>query len=499
MPRFPLRHHPHLYQINTYAWLEHLSSKLGRTIHLADVPNSEWDAIAEMGFDVVWLMGVWLRSLISIKLDQENQSHRAAYDEALPGWKPDDIIGSAYSVKAYEPDPQIGSWNDIDAARNALHKRKMALFLDFVGNHTALDHPWTHDHPEYYVQGSEQDLEKDPSSFYKIDSVKGPVYIARGRDPYFPAWSDVAQLNHFSSEMRAAQLAELKKIASHCDGVRCDMAMLQLNAIFERIWRTHIGDTKAPKNEFWTDAKATAPDLVLLAEAYWGTEGQLIELGFDFVYDKGLYDSVRDGKIDDIHWRISRPEEEQSHLARFLENHDEPRFAAVFGNDRLPAVATLMGTLPGMRFYQQGEELGIKLRTPIELRRIADQPIDPVRKEFFAKLFAATKDDAFHTGNMSIVSITRDNEPTEGNLFAYEWRSDKAWKLVVVNLSNSPAQGRLHLSGGIVPKTTYNLVDQLGGAKYVREGAEIAQLGLFVRRDAFQAHLLDITPITKRN
>lgn len=499
MPRFPLRRHPHLYQINTYVWLGRLSSKLGRPIHLRDVPDSEWDAIAQMGFDVVWLMGVWLRSPVSIKLNQDDQSHYAAWDEALPGWKPDDIIGSAYSVKAYEPDPQIGSWSDIDAARNALHKREMALCLDFVGNHTALDNPWTHDHPEYYVQGSQQDFEKDPSSFYKIDSVKGLVYIARGRDPYFPAWSDVAQLNHFSPEMRAAQLAGLKKLAGHCDGVRCDMAMLQLNAIFERIWRAHIGDTKVPTSEFWTDAKAAAPDLFLLAEAYWGTQGQLIELGFDFVYDKDLYDSVRDEKIDDIHWRISQPQDQQSHQARFLENHDEPRFAAVFDDDRLTAVATLMGTLPGMRFYQQGEELGIKLRTPIELRQIANQPIDPVRKEFFVKLFAATKDDAFHVGNMSIVSVARDNEPTEDNLFAYEWRSDKNWKLVVVNLSNAPAQGRLHLSGGIDAKTTYNLIDQLHGAKYVREGSEIVQLGLFVRRDAFGAHILDITPITKRN
>ena len=494
MPRFPLRRHPHLYQINTYAWLEHLSAKLGRTTQLADVPDSEWDAIAKMGFDIVWLMGVWQRSPISIRLNQESKSHYPAYNEALPGWQPEDIIGSPYSVKNYEPDPRIGSWNDIDVARKALHKRKMGLFLDFVGNHTALDHPWIHDHPDYYVQGSQQDFENNRSSFYKIDSVKGPVYIAFGRDPYFPPWSDVAQLNHFSPEMRAAQLVELKKIASHCDGVRCDMAMLQLNAIFERIWRSHIADTKAPSTEFWTEAKTAAPDLVLLAEAYWGTEGQLIDLGFDFVYDKGLYDSVRDGNIGDIHSRISQPQDQQSYLARFLENHDEPRFAAVFGNDRLPGVATLMGTLPGMRFYQQGEELGIKLRTPIELRRIADQAIDPVRKEFFAKLLAATKEDAFHAGNVTVVSVTRDNEPTEDNLFAYEWRTDKAWRLVVANLSNGPAQGRLHLNGGINAKTTYNLTDQLDGAKYVREGAEIAQLGLFVRRDAFQAHLFDITP-----
>lgn len=496
---FPLRPNPHLYEINAYQWLERLSQKLGRNIQLRDVPDSEWDAIAQMGFDIVWLMGVWRRSPISADLDQKNHAAYGAYSEALPGWTADDIIGSAYSVRGYEPDPRIGTWDDIDRARQKLHDRKAALFLDFVGNHTALDHPWVTDHPEYYVQGSPQDAEKSPSDYYKAHSKKGAIYIALGKDPYFPAWDDVAQLNHFSLEMRAAQLAELKKIASHCDGVRCDMAMLQLNEIFEKIWRPQIGDTKPPTNEFWTDARAAAPNLVLLGEAYWGTEDRLIELGLNFVYDKGLYDSVRDGKIGDIHWRLSRPFDQQTHLARFLENHDEPRFAA-FSNNRLVAVAILMGTLPGMRFYQQGEEMGIKLRAPIELRRIAEQPVDPVRKEFFAKLFSATRDDVFHLGQWSAISVTRDNEPTEGNLFVCEWRSDKSWKVIACNLSGAPAQGRIHLKGGIDPKIDYNFTDELDGTQYMRHGAEIAGEGLFVRRDAFEAHLFNVAPLpAKRN
>ena len=499
MPRFPLRTHPHLYQINACVWLDRLSSKLGRSIRLADVPDSEWDAIAQMGFNIVWLMGVWQRSPISRKLDQQTQSQHAAYAAALPNWTPEDIIGSPYSVKQYEPDPRIGAWSDIDLARNKLRERKMALFLDFVGNHTALDHPWTREHPEYYIQVSQTDFEKDPSSYCKIDSAKGPLYLALGKDPYFPAWDDVVQLNHFSPEMRASQLAELKKIASHCDGVRCDMAMLELNEIFEKIWRPRIGNIKPPDTEFWTAARAAVPDLILLAEAYWGTETRLIELGLDFVYDKGLYDSVREGKLGDVHSRISQPAERQSHLARFLENHDEPRFAEVFGNDRFPAPATIMGTLPGMRFYQQGEELGIKLRTPIELRRIADQSIDPARKQFFARLLAATQDGAFHEGQWRALSVTRDNEPTEDNLFAYEWRSANSWKLVVANLSSAPAQGRLHFEGLIDTKSAYNFNDQLDGAQYLRQGAEIAQQGLFIRRDAFQAHLFDVTPAAKRN
>jgi hypothetical protein len=491
MPPFPLRSNPHLYQINTYVWLEGLSSKLGRFIRLSTVPDSEWDAIAAMGFDAVWLMGVWQRSPISRKIEQDNSAARTNYAEALPGWTATDIIGSPYSVKQYEPDARIGSWKDIDAARAKLQQRKMALFLDFVGNHTALDHPWTQDHPEYYMQGSKQNFDDDPSSFYKCNSAAGTVYLAEGKDPYFPPWHDVAQLNHFSPQMRVAQLAELRKIFGHCDGVRCDMAMLQLNDIFERIWRPFLANAKAPAKEFWTEARLAAPDLVLLAEAYWGTEGRLIDLGFNFAYDKGLYDSVRDGSIGDVRWRLSGTQEQQSHFARFLENHDEPRFAAVFGDDRFKAAATLMGTLPGMRFYQQGEELGIKLRTPAELRTVVEQPIDPARKGFFAKLFAATRDDAFHTGQWTPLSVTPDTDETAANLFIYQWRSQRAWKLIVVNLSAAASQGRVHLIGAETDRD-YNFVDELDGALYARHGNEIAQQGLYVRREAYEAHVFDV-------
>src|SRR5690348_2045018 len=92
MTSFSLRPHPHLYQINAYVWLEALSSKLGRTILLADVPDAEWDAIAAMGFDIVWLMGLWRRSAISARLDLQNRAAYPAYTEALPGWIPADII-----------------------------------------------------------------------------------------------------------------------------------------------------------------------------------------------------------------------------------------------------------------------------------------------------------------------------------------------------------------------------------------------------------------------
>jgi hypothetical protein len=278
-----LRPHPHLYEINAWAWLEKLSARLGRLVKLADVPDTEWDAIAQRGFDVLWLMGIWQHSAEARRIELDDPANRPLFDGVLPGWTPEDVIGSPYSIAQYVPDPRIGTWDLLDRVRKKLRARGVALFLDFVGNHTALDHPWTREHPEFYVQGTSEDFQKEPSSFHRVETPKGPVFLALGKDPYFPPWDDVAQLNHFSPEMRAALLTELRKIAAHCDGLRCDMAMLQLNDVFEKVWNHQLRDADPPSTEFWADAHAAVPGLILLAEAYWGTEQRLLDLGFSFV------------------------------------------------------------------------------------------------------------------------------------------------------------------------------------------------------------------------
>ena len=492
---FALRPHPHLHEINTWAWLEKLSARAGWSIKLEDVPDSEWDALARLGFDIIWLMGVWQRSPEARRIALAAPENVSQYDIALPGWKPSDVIGSPYSVAAYVPDPRIGTWASIDAVRAKLHARGMGLFLDFVGNHTALDHSWTRQHPEFYVEGTQDDFQRDPLSFYEIATAAGPRFLALGRDPYFPPWRDVAQLNHFSPAMRAAQLADLRTIASHCDGVRCDMAMLHLSEIFERVWNRLLRGAKPPQSEFWTDAHAAAPDLILLAEAYWGTEQKLLDLGFSFVYDKGLYDSVRDIDMAGVHARIAERLDYQTRLARFLENHDEARCAAVFRPERLHSAGTVMTTLPGMRFYHQGELEGNPVHLPITLRIGADQPIDPASAAFFEKILRITKEDVFHKGAWNLLQIAPEGDGTSGNFVVYEWRSEKAWKIASVNLAGYASQGRVHFGDRPFPAREYVFYDELHDVRYVRSSDELRSRGLFVRREGFDAHLFDVTPV----
>ena len=493
-PLFSVRSNPLLYEINTWAWLEQLSARSGRTLRLGDVPDAEWDALARLGFDAVWLMGAWQRSPLSRQISLEDPANFPDYDRVLPGWTPPDVVGSPYAVMQYVPDPRIGNWDSLDRVREKLHARKMALFLDFVGNHTALDNPWVREHPEFYVQGSKQDFEDNPSLFFQAITTQGTRYIALAKDPYFPPWNDVAQLNHFAPEMRAAHLAELATIAKHCDGVRCDMAMLQLNDIFEKGWAHLLGNTPVPAKEFWTEARQAAPNLILLAEAYWGTEPRLIDLGFSFAYDKVLYDAARNADVGAVRSRLSAIGNQQSRYARFLENHDEQRRADVIANDRLPAVGTLMGTLPGMRFYQQGELEGCKIRLPITLRVAAVEPPDPYSVAFFRKILALTREDVFHDGNWNPLEVVAEGYTSPAGLLVYEWRLKDDWKIIAVNLAAGASQGRVRLGDRVSSALQYIFYDELNEVRYDRTGDELHGVGLFVRLEGFQAHIFNITP-----
>jgi hypothetical protein len=490
---FHPRPHPHLYEINTWTWLEQLSARLKKNITVAEVPDSEWDALATQGFNIIWLMGVWQRSPVSRRMNVENPGNIPQFSLALPGWKPEDVISSPYAVAGYSPDPRIGTWNSLDVARDKLRGRGIALFLDFVGNHTALDHPWMREHPEFYVQAPQEEFQKNPSLYYSQSTPRGPRFVALAKDPYYPPWQDVAQLNHFNPGLRAAQIADLRTIASHCDGIRCDMAMLQLNDIFNTNWRHLLGDTPTPEKEFWTEAHAAVPGLTLLAEAYWGTEQRLLDLGFSYSYDKTLYDALRDHNIPQIRDRLAASPERQSDFARFMENHDEPRRPEVFPNERLAADGTLLGTLPGIRFYHQGELEGRKIRQPITLRTSADEPPDPISTNFFQKILQITRQDVFHEGKWDLLDVAPEGDAPPDALVVYEWRSPKAWKIIAVNLAAYTSQGRVHLGDRVSPTQNYIFNDELKNVRYDRTGQELHEIGLFVRRDPFEAHLFDIT------
>ncbi len=238
--------------------------------------------------------------------------------------------------------------------------------LDFVPNHMAPDHAWVREHPDFFVAGTEEQLIASPRNYCRVQTGDGTRVVAYGRDPYFDGWPDTLQLDYGNAALQGALLGELRRIASQCDGVRCDMAMLVLPEIFERTW-----GISAPA--FWpraTDAiRAEVPGFLFLAEVYWDLEWTLQQQGFDYTYDKRLYDRLAEGHARPVREHLSAGLDFQDHLARFLENHDEPRAAATFTNEAHRAAAIVTFLTPGLRFFHQGQREGKQVRIPVHLGR----------------------------------------------------------------------------------------------------------------------------------
>ncbi|MEW6602395.1 MAG: alpha-amylase family glycosyl hydrolase, partial [Nitrospirota bacterium] len=399
-------------------------------------------------------------------------------------------------IEGYIPDPVIGSWEDIDRARRELNDRGMRLILDFIPNHTGLSHPWTRTHPDYFIQAGNEEFEKRPADFHTVSHNGNTLYLANGRDPYFPPWSDTLQLNYFNPQMRQALIDEIVKTARHCDGFRCDMAMLVLNDIFRKTWGWTMQDSQQedPDEEFWSSARRAVPDSVLIAEAYWETEWELQQLGFDYTYDKRLYDRVASASVEDIYLHLRADIGFQRKLTRFIENHDEQRSAEVFGKERLEAAAVLFATLPGMRLYHQGQIEGKRIKVPVQMRRVMHEKPDRDICRLYEKLLSITGQRVFSEGDWRLREVFTLTGDGPHDLIAYTWQAGDSIKLVVVNLTSMTAAGRIPLEDLAVRGRDFTLFDELNANIYLRSGNDMLHPGLIVILEPFRAHIFDIYP-----
>lgn len=470
---------PTIYEINTWVWLSDLEQKYGNNLDLSSVPSAEWDVMAKHGFDAVWLMGVWERSSAGIDIANRNNTLLVDFRRALPDFRTSDNVGSPYCVRRYVVDQRLGGPKSLAIARQELARRGMNLVLDFVPNHVAPDHPWTIEHAEYFIRGSADDARRDPASFMEVE---GNIF-ACGRDPNFPAWPDVLQLNAFQPGLRQAVIKTISSIAGQCDGIRCDMAMLMLTGIFERTWSTRAG--QRPATEYWVDVipaiKKAHPGFLFMAEAYWDLEWKLQQQGFDFCYDKRLYARLEHDKAESVRLHLSADLAYQQKLLRFIENHDEPRAAATFSPEKERTAAVTMATLPGARLFHEGQFEGRKIRPSVFLGRRPQEAADQQLQTFYNKLLEAIDSPVFRNGHWSLCERAGwpDNSSFQ-NLVAWNWVKGNDRRLIVVNLSDSSVQARVQVPWRDERGETWRLSDTLSGAAYDREGDEMRSPGLYV-------------------
>jgi glycosidase len=472
-------------------WLHELSAAAGRPVTLATVAATDWDAIASLGVHAVWLMGVWERSPAGLRIALDNASLVEDFRRALPDFTETDAVGSPYSIRRYVVDEHLGGPAGLAAARGALADRGLRLVLDFVPNHVAPDHPWVLEHPDHFVAGTAEDLQRDPVSFLQI---AGRV-VACGRDPFFPAWHDVLQLNAFADGQRQSAAATLAELADACDGVRCDMAMLVMNDVFARTWGDRVGPP--PAADYWPSliegVKRHHPNFRFFAEAYWDMEWALQQQGFDHCYDKRLYDRLEDGGPDSIRLHLQADLEYQTRLLRFIENHDEPRAAATFAPEKARAVAVAFATLPGARLFHEGQLQGRRVRLPVFLVRRPAEPADRDLEAFYRKLLDALSAPALREGSWRLLEPTGwPDNPSFQALLAWAWEKGDERHVVAVNLSGDRAQARVPFTWPDLAGQQLRLTDAFSGERYDREGSETVEPGLYVDLPAWGFHLLAV-------
>lgn len=374
--------------VNTTPLIYELNARIfGRRFD--EITRRDLANFRRLGFSHLWLMGIWRISPGALEISKRFGT---------------DYEGSPYAVPDYEPNPALGSEASLCALRERAHQEGLRIIVDFVPNHTALDSPWIDRHPDFFVSSNPGFRDEQPEWFFDHPSGRR---IAYGRDPFFPGWIDTAQLDYANSALREHMIGELARLAGLADGVRCDMAMLLLREQVKKQWYTHVPwdwfNEKMP-DEFWREAifetRRLNPGFLFVAEAYWGKEAYLQQLGFDFTYNKALYDKLVGRAWDPLVAYLELSSREfLSRSVHFIENHDEERAQYVFGPELHRQVAALVLTLPGAALVHQGQMEGRRERLPVQLARprVAEED-DPTLTAFYHRLLRVASDPVFRAG-----------------------------------------------------------------------------------------------------
>jgi len=484
--------YPVLYQVNTRVWMQLLSKQLNRPATLHDIPDIALDEIASLGFDWVYFLGVWQMGDAGRAVSLSNPEWLEEYRQLLIDLCDDDVCGSCFAIKDYVVSDRMGGNAAIEHLRARLQQRGLKLMLDFVPNHMAPDHAWVQTHPDFFVQGTEALLAQEPQNYCRVPLPTGEAIFAYGRDPYFAGWPDTLQLNYGNPSLQTAMLGELLTVAQLCDGVRCDMAMLILPEIFQSTWGIAI-------EPFWQTAiqkvRYQHPGFVFMAEVYWDLEWTLQQLGFDYTYDKRLYDRLREQHAGPVREHFWADLDYQNKSARFLENHDEPRAATIFPSDVHRAAAILTFLSPGLRFLHQGQLDGFKHKISVHLQRGPAEPIDEELHTFYLKLLVCLRLPVLREGIWQLLNCTPawDGNWTWSAFISFTWEDPGRKRLlVIVNYAPHQSQCYVTLPYNDLAGKLYHLKDLMSSIVYERPGESLVS-GLYFDMPGWGYHVFDLT------
>lgn len=357
-----------------------------------DITEDKLTALAHLGFDTVWPMGVW----------EISKGARRISKVISEDWE-----GSPYAVPRYKFNKLLGGKDAFVAFAKRAHKAGLAVIVDFVSNHMALDSPWIDEQHDLFITSFPRARTQQTSEFFLHPSGE---MIAFGRDPFFPPWNDTAQLDYTNAATRERMIDTLLEISEVADGVRCDMAMLVLRDYFRQQWFPLASEewvrARMP-DEFWDDAintvKKRRPDFKFIAEAYWNKEPTLRALGFDLCYEKKLLDALSTRNAAQVIEQLAHDEATLRASLFFIENHDEARAAAIFKNAENLAAAALILALPGSVLIHEGQMEGKREKLPVQrIKPLVNEAPDFALQEMYKLLLSLTSADVFKNGRFSL-------------------------------------------------------------------------------------------------
>ncbi len=244
--------------------------------------------------------------------------------------------------------------------------------------------------------------------------------------------------------------------------------------------------------------KQAQAGFLFMAEVYWGLEGRLQSLGFDYTYDKQLYDELIARNYPQAQKQLlAAPPEYVAASVHFLENHDEDRVAAKLSSEENRTAALAILGLPGMRFLHEGQLTGARLKLPVQLARRPVEPTQPEIHAAYEKLLTALKSASVGRGRAQILvpRAAWDGNPTGQNFIIVQWQAKSPeFDLVVVNLASHRSQCYVTLSAPGLTEHHWAMRDRLSEESYVRVGSDIAQQGLYLDLPAYGAQVFHFAP-----
>jgi hypothetical protein len=184
-------------------------------------------------------------------------------------------------------------------------------------------------------------------------------------------------------------------------------------------------------------------------------------------------------------------------MARFLENHDEPRAAATFTPQTHRAAAVITFLTPGLRFIHQGQREGKQVRIPVHLGRGPLEMLEGGLSAFYDGLLNCLKDPAFHDGDWQLLQCRAawDGNGTWDSFVAFAWTGPgQTRRLVAVNYADQWGQCFVTMPWHDLEARTWRLEDLTGPAVHDREGADLVRRGLYLDMPAWGYHAFAVSP-----